>query len=189
MIVFAGCGALGSQIALNIADPEHEYVLIDDDRVGPENIGTSAYLSQQIGMWKADALAELLYRKGVHEIEAYMDTLDMSLYDYFGPASFDVDLAIDTFDNGEARSLTSSDVFPVIHVGVGDEHTGHVTWDEVWAPDEDSPPRGENPVCTHLLGRPILRFTAAVAAGVIEEFLETGQRRSLMVTKGLSIYG
>ena len=190
MIVFAGCGALGSFIAMSIVDPEHEYLLIDDGRVGEENIGTSAYFRQQVGMWKVDALSELMYHKVGSDLRlhTYKTTLivpvDTILYTGHTNTG---NLFVDTFDNSDSRELVyNSRDGCAVHVGVSEEHTGAVTWDECWIPP-GGPPRGENPICTHHLGRKILRFTAAVAAGIIENYLEVGRYRSVMVTENLSV--
>ena len=62
-ILLCGCGALGSQIALHLARPELEFVLVDDDRVEEGNIGTSVYGHQHVGMQKVKALAGILWQK------------------------------------------------------------------------------------------------------------------------------
>jgi hypothetical protein len=162
-----------------LALPGREFLLIDDDVIGEENISTSAYFSFQVGVAKVDALAEMLIRKGA-TANSRRITLKRPIWQ---PDA----LIVDTFDNSEARGITWHSAENIVHVGVGEGRTGEVTWDANWSPPE-GPPRGENPVCTHLLGRSILRFTAVVAVGIIEEFLDTGNRRDAYVTAGMRIY-
>ena len=60
-LFFGGCGALNSYAALGAARWGPPYIhLVDNQKVAPENIGPSAYTPDQIGMWKVDALAQLI---------------------------------------------------------------------------------------------------------------------------------
>jgi len=186
MILLAGCGALGSQIALHLATPDRRFLLIDDDHVEEHNVGTSAYSLHHVGAMKAVVLAEMLWRKCEAQCHVRTKTLG-DRYDLFSIATAmskdDVNglLIVDTFDNIEARSATCNFGAPTLHVGVSEQRTGAVTWDEDYTLPESQFARGENPICTHHLGRRILRFTAAVAAEAAERFLETGERVSCII--------
>ena len=182
-IVMAGCGALGSQIALHIAIPASRFLLIDDDRIEDVNVitGTSAFLMHQVGGLKALVLAEMVYCKCGAQAKTDTRTLTPRRQHILRGAG----LVIDTFDNAEARRLTCGLSIPVVHVGVSAARTGAVIWDEHYTLREDEYGRGHNPICTHQMGRQILRFTAAVAAGVIEHFFSTGEKRSMIVTEGM----
>jgi len=186
-VCLCGAGSLGSQIAMMIARPDLVFLVIDDERIEAENIATStsAYYRHHVGALKARVLAEMLYRKCGASSQVHIKTLtDGSVFSVlllFGP-----DLIIDTFDNSGARELTTCTEVPTVHVGVSESRTGSVTWDEHYTVP-DGPPRGENPICTHELGRGILRFTSAVAAGVIDRFLVTGEKVDCVVTESLEI--
>lgn len=184
-ICFAGCGAVCSQIGWHIAHPDHGFLLIDDDRVERPNVitGTSMYSLQHIGMFKAHALAELLWRRAECRCDTYPRTLETSgVIRRWNP-----DLVIDGFDNVQARGLTCGLGIPTVHVGVSEDRTGEITWDERYKVPTATFERGENPICTHALGRQILRFTSSVAAGVIERYVATGEKVDLVVTERMVI--
>lgn len=173
-ISICGCGAVGSQVALFIAQPNMRFVLIDDDRIEEDNIFTTAYSRQHVGAYKAQVLGELLYRKSGCISEIYTRTLER------GRFTFPCDLVLDCFDNVDARALTRSS--HTLHIGVSQERTGAVTWDKDYTLPEGLP-RGEEQFCTHQVGRRIIRFTAAVAANIVETFLATGRQESVIITE------
>lgn len=192
MIVFAGCGALGSTIAMMIANPDRLCVLIDDDRVEERNISTSAYFRHHVGLLKVDALGDLLFRKNKTLSSRYAKTLTSTVGYIAGPIAKSHKppsvLVVDTFDNNEARILTQDGLLPVVHVGISEQRTGSVEWNGDWVPI-DGPPRGQNPVCTHHLGWSIIRATAAVAAASIELFLVEGTEQSFpIITEMVKAY-
>ena len=59
-IIIAGCGALGSHIAMQIAQEDMEFVLIDNDRVEAHNVltGTTPFALQHVGKKKVDVLGK-----------------------------------------------------------------------------------------------------------------------------------
>lgn len=179
IIYLCGCGALGSQIAMAIAQPGLEFVMFDDDRVGEENIGTSAFYPHHVGTMKAISLAEMVYLKSRTRARPIIKTLER-IQPLWG-----ADLIIDTFDNVQSRMYTCG--MDTVHVGVSEDRTGAVIWDEVYTLPPREFERGHNPVCTHQLGRGILRYAAAVAAGVIERFMDTGEKRSLVILENLRV--
>lgn len=182
-IAVAGCGALGSQLALHLAHPDHTFLLLDDDRVEEDNLLTTIYTRPHLGCQKAIVLAEMLYHKAGCVAEVHTRTLETG-----APiVRWKPDLLIDTFDNFVARALTNHvyigrDRVPTLHVGVSATRVGAIVWDERYTVPE-GPPRGENPICTHELGRPILRLTAALAANVVEHWVATGEQRDVWVTE------
>ena len=187
-IFIAGCGALGSQIALHLALPEREFLLVDDEHIGPENIGTSAYWMAQVGAYKAQALAEMLWRKAGAKAVPDTGTLTHESLLFRGRDRVaEIGLLVDTFDNAQSRGLLCGLRCPTLHVGVSERGTGMAVWDEEYKLPEDETPRGSNPVCTHQLGRGLLRWTAAVGAGIAEQFLENGLRRRVIVTADMKI--
>lgn len=184
-ILLGGAGALGSQLALMLSDSGREFVVIDDDRVEVTNLSTTVYSSQHVGALKAVALCELLYRKAGCRGMPLPNTLDVHNLDVALMTA--PDLVIDTFDNVQARGLLCRLDVPTVHVGVAENRTGMVYWDQVYRLPEGAP-RGEDHICTHQLGRRILRFTAAVAAGIIENYMGGyDDQRSVITTEFLDI--
>lgn len=186
MLVLCGCGALGSQIAMHLAGPELSFLLIDDDVVEEHNLATSVYMQHHVGAMKAVVLSEMLVRKcRVKEVRSSCRTVQGREVRQLAEGAT---LVIDTFDNVEARACTQGLGVPTLHVGVAENRTGAVIWDEWYTLPKSRYSRGENPVCTHMLGRPILRFTAAVAARVVERFLETSEKLCYVTTEDMGLY-
>ena len=169
MIILCGCGAVGSRLAMEMCNLNQEWILIDDDTVNPENIGTSAYYHQHIGQVKAIALAELMWRKGRVVTKPIIRELTRPVR-YEG-------LVLDCFDNPKARILTISKQ-PTLHLGVDEGEVGSVIWDIHWAPPELDFERGNNLVCTHHLGDLIIRSTVAMGVYSIRQFLNDRVKNS-----------
>ena len=190
MIAILGCGAVGSPVALDIAMPDRSIGLVDDDRVGRENILTSAFYNHQIGAFKANVLAEMLWCKCGCRATAYTRTFDA--HRVSGLSLSDVTLLVDLFDNTEARraatSVAEANDLPIIHAGVGESGVVTVAWGNSW-PLRSGPgiPRGENPVCTHQINRPFLWTCAFLTAHAIETYLDSGVKWSAVVAPGVRI--
>ena len=176
MIAIVGCGALGSRIALELAG--QELMLLDDDRVGEENVGASAYSLHHAGRFKSIVLSELCARRS---IRAQHDTKTLAS-ENVGTLS-EMSLVVDCLDNAPSRSLLAGLPAPTLHVGVSEMGSGSCLWDhDGYQVPDDGYPRGHNPVCTHLLSAQLLRMTATAAVGVIEHFLAESVSRSALVT-------
>lgn len=179
-LIVCGAGSLGSQIAMHLARPDREFLIIDDDRVGEENLLTTIYSRQHVGAMKAVVLAELLWRKCRCRSITCTHTLTPSTKAIIQRPN----VLVDTFDNSEARSLVRHGF--TAHVGVSENRAGSIIWDKFYTVPS-GPPRGENPICTHELGRPILRFTATIAAGAVEEFLDNGVQNCYFCTEDMRV--
>lgn len=184
MIILAGCGAIGSRIAMEMCNLQLEWLLIDDDTVGQENIGTSAFFSQHLGQPKAVALAELMWRKGRVICKPYPRTLSKPVSSLSTAST--VDLVIDAFDNPAARKLTLSDL-PTIHLGVDEGEVGSVVWDKHYKSPEIDFERGTNPICTNQLGDLIIRSTVAVGVYCIRQYLSEGIKNSYFLNGCMNI--
>ena len=192
-IVMAGCGAVGSRLALEVGAPGLSFLLIDDDRIDANNVrtGSTIYWSQHIGAFKTVALGEMLYRRwgcdAVADTEMLTENRVIVTYRQFVGAQ----VVVDGFDNVAARRLlvdmSGRNVPPVLHVGVSAAGSGIVAWGDKYELPDLAPPRGENPVCTHQLGRGIITFTASVAALIVSDFLATGKMRSVITTRALGV--
>jgi hypothetical protein len=179
-ITLCGCGALGSWIGLFLARPDVSFLLIDDDRVEEGNLLTSAYSTQHVGMWKVDALAEMVWRKGGSDSVIEKRTIvNSNQFIYRLEGGMQEGIIIDSFDNAQSRVLTTG--WNTLHVGVSEDRTGAITWDHIYTPPPIRFPRGDNPICTRQLGRGILRMTATIAATIVEDWIDRGVQRSVVV--------
>jgi hypothetical protein len=173
-IAIAGCGALGSHIAMFIGQPEMQMKLVDYDRIEPHNVytGTSAYLSNHIGKFKTHVLAQLLYQKYKIEADVYNKRIETA------KAFNDCDLIVDCFDNVMARRCTMEGK-NMVHVGVSPQMIGAVEWQDTYRLPEHN--EEENQICTHEVGRDIILATSVVAANIIRDFLATGYLRTAVI--------
>jgi hypothetical protein len=178
VIYICGCGAIGSQLAIHLKSPDLFLVLIDDDIVEQNNIGTSAFTDDYIGYPKAWALAEMVWRENGVQARPMAITLESH------EQLFNADLVVDCFDNTEARALTCG--LNTLHAGVGEDLTGSAVWDYRYNLPSFVP-RGENPVCTHQLGNDILSFTADMAWAAVTHYIEKGERRNAFIDNRMRV--
>lgn len=190
LIIIAGCGALGSRIAIDIARPEIDMILIDYDRVKEENIVTSAYTQQHIGMMKTSALGAMLYHKSKVESFEYRKTFNFDVRNIHWSKMMSqlsinpiLDqsqvLFIDAFDNIQARFFTTIwNKSNTLHASVGLHNLGAIEWNEVYKLPTSDP---DKDICTNMAGRNIIVLTAASAIVSINRFLDTDEKKSEIV--------
>lgn len=167
-IAVLGCGALGSRIALELADKDLWLELYDRDKVAADNIGPSAFSRFDIGKSKAFALAGYVGGRNGNALARTVDVTKAKL----APA----DLVIDCLDNAEARNYMMRRVeLPIVHVGVN-WGVGEVVWGKQLYFAEAGAP-----VCTHELGRGIIGLTAAVASVAIQTYLATMNKANYLI--------
>ncbi len=182
-IILCGCGALGSNIAIQIARNRGTLTLYDDDKIDVVNVvtGTTIFSREHIGKLKAQALSVILTRK--YNIHVYPITKAVSKSVIVSPflTELPADLIIDCFDNVEARSYTIKPDIPTVHVSIGEQGLGAIEWDDIYELPKSGYERGENPVCTNELGRDLILFTSTVASIIINKYLSTGAKESAYV--------
>lgn len=181
-IAICGVGALGSHAAVLCRNLGAELLLIDFDRVESKNLLAQAFVKPSTGKNKAEALKLQLANfwglkaeaRGVRLIETNADAL-------LGGA----DLLVDCFDNHASRLLLQTWARahgkPLVHGALSADGTfGLVRWDERFVPDaEDAPGQATCEGGEHL---PFIGLAAAALARAIQEFVQTGRRRDLMIT-------
>ncbi len=179
-IILCGCGALGSNIAMGIAREGQYFYLFDDDVVALENTnGLSAFTPDSIGRKKIDALAVMLRRR--YNVNASGRSKTVTNRNQL-PDQVGVDcIAIDCFDNVEARGYTVGLDVPTVHVSIGEQGLGAIEWDDIYELPKSGYERDENPVCTNELGRDLILFTSTVASIIINKYLSTGVKESVYV--------
>src|SRR6516162_2521150 len=102
-LTICGAGALGSQLADNLARQGFQQMrVIDRDRVEEHNVSTQIYGESDVGAWKVEVLRQHLFRATGIEIDAVRKELG----ERNARAVLQGDrLIVDTFDNSAARRL------------------------------------------------------------------------------------
>ena len=103
-VAICGLGGLGSNIAIALARAGiGKLLLIDFDRVDIANLHRQQYKANQIGLYKADALAENL-----SEIAPYTELQTVTekiTEENFTALLKDADIVCEAFDNAEAKAM------------------------------------------------------------------------------------
>ena len=103
-VAVCGLGGLGSNIAIALARAGiGRLILIDFDRVDITNLHRQQYKANQIGLYKADALAENLA-----EIAPYTDITAVTAKiteENFADLLKGADVVCEAFDNAEAKAM------------------------------------------------------------------------------------
>jgi len=181
-----GLGTIGSNLAMNlIADcKEHDYYLLDRDKVEPRNLQahTQAYLKEQIDMPKANALRINIYNFLAVEAGASKWDVGSSTkrYKHALPGE-PFDLVIDCLDNYEGRKVLSdySKKFKTecLHIGFSPQFTFEICWDKSYEVPPDI--KGLD-ICSLEGASSFVKFVASLASSVIQDFLRNGKKRNLI---------
>ena len=103
-VAVCGLGGLGSNIAIALARAGiGKLQLIDFDRVDISNLHRQQYKANQIGLYKADALAENLL-----EIAPYVEIETMTVKiteENLADLLKDADIVCEAFDNAQAKAM------------------------------------------------------------------------------------
>jgi molybdopterin/thiamine biosynthesis adenylyltransferase len=178
-LTICGAGALGSQLADNLArQGSRQLRVIDRDRIEEHNVGTQLYGESEVGAWKVEVLRQRLFRATGVEVEAIRKELsDRSARSLLQ----DGGLVIDTFDNSKSRQLVQEQCrvlqLPCLHVGLYADY-GEVIWDERYRVPQDV----AGNVCDYPLARNLILLVIAVASEVVIRFALEGVRQDLSVT-------
>src|SRR5688500_20353487 len=102
-VVLCGAGALGSNLADNLARQGFASLCaIDHDRIEEHNVGTQLYGESEVGVWKVEALRNRLFRATGVEIEATRKEMTaQNAQALLKGAGF----VVDTFDKAAALGL------------------------------------------------------------------------------------
>ncbi|HJZ93182.1 MAG TPA: ThiF family adenylyltransferase [Gemmataceae bacterium] len=178
-LTICGAGALGSQLADNLARQGFRQLrVIDRDRVEEHNVSTQLYGESDVGGWKVEVLRQRLFRATGVEIEAVRKELgDRSARGLLQ----DGGLVIDAFDNSASRRLVQEHCralqIPGLHVGLHADY-GEVIWDEHYRVPQDV----AGDVCDYPLARNLVILVIAVASEVVVRFALAGTRKDWSVT-------
>ena len=103
-VAICGLGGLGSNIAIALARAGiGKLLLIDFDRVDITNLHRQQYKANQIGLYKAEVLAENLLEIAPYtEVEAVMTKITE---ENFTDLLKDADIICEAFDNAESKAM------------------------------------------------------------------------------------
>ncbi|MEG0237155.1 sulfur carrier protein ThiS adenylyltransferase ThiF [Cetobacterium sp.] len=100
----AGCGGIGSNVAMNLVRAGiKNFILVDFDKIEESNLNRQFYFKNQIGLYKAPILMKNL--KSINEnlnIDFFVEKIDKNnILDFFS----DCDIIIEAFDKKEFKTL------------------------------------------------------------------------------------
>jgi molybdopterin/thiamine biosynthesis adenylyltransferase len=180
-IVVCGAGAVGSNLAESLARQGAANLrVIDRDRVEEHNVNTQVWTLEDVGVSKAEALRNLLFRATGVEIDAVPKELSER---NVRKLLADAELVLDGFDNSASRRLVTEHCagagLPCLHVGLHADYA-EVIWNERYRVPNDV----AGDVCDYPLARNLVLLATAVAAETVLRFLTTGAQESWTVTLG-----
>lgn len=185
-IYIIGIGALGSNVAMNLAfdAKDYEFILVDFDRVEARNyqFGTQQYFREQEGQLKIDALEFNLYKlAGYNKIEVRENKVQEWGF-YFVEKG---DLIIDCLDNYSARDYVTracKDMrLECLHSGFSPSMTFEISWNENYNPPDDVV--GKFDICEMQGARSFIQYVAGLTSNCIIEFLKNGNKLELVGNK------
>lgn len=168
-IFVCGCGALGSNLIDNLVRQGAKTIsVVDKDRVEKHNINTQIWDEYDIGMTKANAIANKVLNVAGIDIATYDKELTSKNIKKF---TKNCDLVIDCFDNSASRQLVydfCKDKIPCLHGGLYEDF-GEVCWnDQYKVPDDQE----DGDICDYPLARNIVMLTVLAMTEEILSFCE-----------------
>lgn len=180
-----GCGALGSNIAVNLVRSGFTHIgLSDFDKVESHNINTQAYSMNQFGLNKVQALeSNLCDIIGGLDIQFSRNKLETSkdVIKALKPFPPNV-IMLDCFDNAAGRGLLYNTAIAqgldhLLHVGVNGDF-GEVKWNERYIVPTDA---GED-ICDYPLASTFVQFMASIATEILIRYVLTGVKECANIT-------
>jgi len=180
-IHICGAGAIGSNLALNLARCGlARLVVIDRDRVEEQNLGTQVYSLDDVGGQKAELLRNQIFRDLGEEIQVHAEDLSQR---NVGKLLKDATLVIDAFDNSSSRNVLfnycKENEIACLHAGVN-ESFGELRWNENYRVPSDA---GLD-TCNYPLARNLILLVVAVASELIVNYLLNNEKRNYSLTLG-----
>ncbi|MBD2451204.1 ThiF family adenylyltransferase [Nostoc sp. FACHB-152] len=178
-VTICGAGALGANIAENLARSGFEkLIVIDRDRIEERNLSTQPYYRSDVGAFKAKILANNLYRAVGTKVDAQTKELTSANTTQLLK---DSQLIVDVFDNSVARQAVKdyADQFriPCVHAGLAADYA-EVIWNDVYR----VPSEVNDDVCDYPLARNLVMLTVAVTCEAIVSFMTTAQQHNYTIT-------
>jgi hypothetical protein len=181
-IVFCGIGALGSGAVVLCRSLGAELRLVDFDRVESKNLPAQAFVKLSLGKNKAEAMKLQLANFWGVKAEAMGVRVVAS---NVAAVCAGADLIVDAFDNRASREVLSAHAraagAPLVHAAMsGDGRFGMIRWDERFSADaEDHAGQATCEGGEHL---PFIGLLAGALARVVQDFVQGGARRDVMLS-------
>jgi molybdopterin/thiamine biosynthesis adenylyltransferase len=178
-ITICGAGALGSNLAVNLARMgASSLTIIDKDRVEESNLSTQVYAIDDVGGMKAELLRNLLYRDLAVEAAAHCQELtERNLNKLLAGSS----IVIDAFDNATSRKTLfthcKENNIHCLHAGISDQY-GEVRWNETYIVPSGT---GED-ICDYPMTRDLVQLVVVVSSESIIRFLQFGEKKDYAIT-------
>lgn len=181
LITVGGAGALGGNLAETLARMGFARLrMIDRDRVETRNLSIQPYQRGEVGLPKARALANGLYRVVQTRVEPVVRELTSENAPDLLAGS---DLVVDAFDNHLARAAVSQAArrlgVPCLHVGFSADGLYGCG---IWEPGYVVPGDAAGDPCDYPLIRPLALVLTALAARAIVGHFADDQRVDFELT-------
>ncbi len=178
-IVVCGCGAIGSNLIVNLIRQGFESItVIDMDRIEQHNLNNQIWGRREVGGMKASLMENIAYSSmGVKVVGIAKELTASNIKKVFEGAS----LVIDAFDNSKSRRLVSDyckDKVDCLHIGLNTDYA-EVIWNETYRVPNDV---DGGDVCEYPLARNICMLSVVVATEVLLRFVETKAKESYSIT-------
>lgn len=178
-ITICGAGAIGSNLAVNLARMgANKLTLIDRDRVEERNLGTQVYCVSDVGGRKAEILRNTLYRELGTDCKAVVQDLSEANMNKLLKGA---EIIVDAFDNSASRKAlfeySEKHSVHCLHAGVNNEY-GEVIWNETYRVPSDE---GED-ICDYPLALNIIMFVVTIASESVIRFLQAAEKESYSFT-------
>lgn len=178
-VVICGCGALGANIAENLArQGVGHLVVIDRDRVEHGNLCTQPFMRGDVGAPKARVVASVLMRAIGADVTGHcIELTDVNARKLLKGAH----VVVDAFDNTGSRKLVQSACadarIPCLHAGLSADYA-----EAIWDPRYRVPDDTGLDLCNYPLARNLVMLTCAVASELLIGHLSTGTQEDRTIT-------
>jgi molybdopterin-synthase adenylyltransferase len=178
-VTICGAGALGANLTENLARSGFGTLkVIDRDRIEERNLSTQSYYRSDVGAYKAQILANNLYRAIGNKVTAETKELTAENVNSLLKES---QLIVDLFDNSVARQAVKDygdrTGIPCLHAGLSPDYA-EVIWNSLYRVPSDM----NDDVCDYPLARNLVMLTVAVASEAIVSFIATGEQHNFTIT-------
>ena len=179
-IVVCGCGAVGSNLIVNLFRQGFERVsVIDKDRIEAHNLNNQIWDLSHVGNMKAQMMKAIIANSLRIPLSAFDKPLDETNIDKVLKGAF---IVIDAFDNSKSRRLLkdycSSKNINCLHIGLNTDYA-EVVWNEVYRVPSDV---DTVDVCEYPLARNICMLSVVIASEVLINFISEGKKVSKSIT-------
>jgi len=184
-IVVCGCGAIGSNLIVNMIRQGFENItVVDNDRIEDHNRGMQIWGKREVGSKKVQVMKNIAFASMGIKINVIDQRLTESNIKKINWPELENLIVIDSFDNSESRGIVTDFCkerkIDCLHIGLAEGY-GEVVWNERYIV-----PKGNNgpDVCEYPLSRNICMMSAIVGIETIIQYVESGNKVSRSITLG-----